>query len=334
MSGAAWAGLRVGLLGGSFNPAHDGHRAISLDALRALRLDWVWWLVTPQNPLKGAIDMAPFARRLGRARQQARHPKILVTDLESRLGTRITATTLRALRRRFPRTRFVWLLGADNLAQLPRWRAWTEVFELTAIAVFRRPPWTLPALAGQAALRYRRRRVRDCAPAALARRTPPAWTLLRNRLSFTSATALRHASAAERPRRRPAPPRPEQVRQLVEQALDADQATDVVVIDLKGKSSIADYMVVASGRSARHVGAMAEKVRERLKQAGVAGIELEGLPQCDWVLLDAGDVIVHLFRPDVRAFYNLEKMWGIVRTAPGMPGAFDPGTGAQGDDEL
>ena len=112
------------------------------------------------------------------------------------------------------------------------------------------------------------------------------------------------------------PPSPEDLKGLVVKSLDDDQADDVVVIDLAGKTSIADYMVIASGRNPRHVGAMAEKLTERLRAAGAKGLELEGMPQNDWVLLDAGDVIVHLFRPEVRAFYQIEKMWGIDLPAP------------------
>jgi ribosome-associated protein len=110
---------------------------------------------------------------------------------------------------------------------------------------------------------------------------------------------------------RPTLPTPEGVMALVGQSLDDDQAVGVVVIDLAGKSSMADYLVIGSGRSTRHVGAMAEHLRERLKAAGLPGVELEGVPHCDWVLIDGGDVIVHLFRPEIRAFYNLEKMWGV-----------------------
>lgn len=114
---------------------------------------------------------------------------------------------------------------------------------------------------------------------------------------------------------------PEELRTLIEKSLDDDQAESPVTINLAGKTSFADYMVVASGRSTRHVGSMAENLRERLKAAGVKGIGIEGFPQCDWVLVDAGDIIVHLFRPEVRTFYNLEKMWGIdlVEPEPAMP---------------
>lgn len=118
---------------------------------------------------------------------------------------------------------------------------------------------------------------------------------------------------------RPAPvpvPQPDELKALVETSLDDDQAEDVVVIDLAGKTSIADYMIVASGRNTRHIAAMAVKLADRMKQAGLRGVEVEGLNQCDWVLVDAGDVIIHLFRPEVRTFYNIEKMWGLETPRP------------------
>jgi len=109
---------------------------------------------------------------------------------------------------------------------------------------------------------------------------------------------------------RPAPV-PQELKALIEKALDDDQADNVVSIDLIGKTSIADYMIVASGRNTRHIATMAEKLRDRLKTVGIGDVEIEGQAQCDWVLIDAGDVIVHLFRPEVRSFYNIEKMWGL-----------------------
>ena len=116
---------------------------------------------------------------------------------------------------------------------------------------------------------------------------------------------------------------PERLRDLVVQSLDDDKAEDTVVIPLQGKTSIADYMVISTGRSARQVGAMADHLLRKLKDVGVRGVDAEGTPQCDWVLIDAGDVIVHLFRPEVRAFYNIEKMWGVEPPAGVMAGASD-----------
>ncbi len=191
LSGAAWAGRRVGLLGGSFNPAHDGHREISLYALRALRLDQVWWLVSPQNPLKSTADMATLEERLAVARTTMRHPGVLVTDLESRLGTRYTAHTLAELHHRYSRTRFVWLMGADNLAQVSRWRSWRRIFEEMPVAAFSRPAYSLKALAGRAARRYFKNRIDVRSAGRLAGMRPPAWSFLRNPLHPESATAIR-----------------------------------------------------------------------------------------------------------------------------------------------
>lgn len=180
---------RVGLLGGSFNPAHDGHVHLSREALKRLRLDQVWWLVSPQNPLKSSREMAPLARRLAAAgRMAAAHPAILATDLERRLGTTRTARTLAALNRRYPRIRFVWLMGADNLAQLPKWWRWTQIFKAVRVAVFDRSPYSYRALAGAAAERFGRART---APARVWQRTVPAWTYIAMRRHPASATALR-----------------------------------------------------------------------------------------------------------------------------------------------
>jgi nicotinate-nucleotide adenylyltransferase len=191
LSAPALAGLRVGLLGGSFNPAHAGHLHISLLALKYLQLDELWWMVSPQNPLKSKEDMAPFAERLASARAMARHPRILVTDVETRLHTRYTADTLLALRRRFPRTHFVWIMGADNLAQIPKWERWTEIFSSVPVAVFDRGTYVFPALAGKAARRYAAERVSAENAARLAKATPPAWAYFHIRRHPASATDIR-----------------------------------------------------------------------------------------------------------------------------------------------
>lgn len=195
---AGFAPRRVGLLGGSFNPAHDGHRQISLAALGRLGLDEVWWLVSPQNPLKPVAGMAPIGRRLADARRAARHPRIRVTDIEQHLGTRFTADTLVRLVRAFPRTRFVWLMGADNLSQIARWERWQQIFHAVAIAVFNRPTYCFRALSGMAARRFARRRLAASAAGLLARKTPPAWVFLFTRLNPISATAIRAGRRGKR----------------------------------------------------------------------------------------------------------------------------------------
>jgi nicotinate-nucleotide adenylyltransferase len=191
-SGPSFAGLCIGLLGGSFNPAHDGHRAMSLFALKRLGLDQVWWLVSPQNPLKSQKGMAPIKARLEDARRVAgQNPRVAVTDIEAQLGTSFTADTLRTLKRRFPRTRFVWLMGADNFRQIPRWRNWAEIFAAVPVAVFRRPGYATGCGTSKAALRFGS----ACWSASMAPRLafmkPPAWLVLDNPLNVKSATDLR-----------------------------------------------------------------------------------------------------------------------------------------------
>ena len=200
MTGERVSGMaqRIGILGGSFNPAHRGHLDISLKALRQLGLDQVWWLVSPQNPLKSADGMAPFAERLAAARRMARNPRIRVTDLEQRLGSRYTAESLKLLRRRFPETRFVWLMGADNLAQIAQWRDWQQIFHLVPIAVFARPSYCFKALAAKAARRFARYRLKEGAGRRLATSEPPAWLFVHGRLNPISATEIRRRRSGTR----------------------------------------------------------------------------------------------------------------------------------------
>ncbi len=164
---------------------------MSVLALKCLRLDQVWWVVSPQNPLKPAAGMADLEARLAAARAVARHPRIHVSDIERRLGTRYTCDTVGALVRRFPRHAFVWIMGADNLAQIARWRRWTAVFEALPIAVFDRPSYSYVALAGAAARRFARHRLGPGRAGALAGLAPPAWVFVHSRLHPGSATWIR-----------------------------------------------------------------------------------------------------------------------------------------------
>ncbi len=184
----------IGLLGGSFNPAHGGHRRISLFAARALGLDEVWWLVSPGNPLKDPAGTAPLCARMASARAQARRAPIRVSAIERELGTRFTVDTLTALRRRWPDLRFVWLMGADNLAQLHHWRDWRRLARAMPIAVIARPGYNALALAAPAMAwlgRFRRSAARLHHPDGW---SAPALVLLSSHPDPRSATALRRAS--------------------------------------------------------------------------------------------------------------------------------------------
>jgi nicotinate-nucleotide adenylyltransferase len=187
---------RIGLLGGSFNPAHEGHRYISLLALKRLRLDEVWWVLTPQNPLKNARDTAPFEERLKAANRVARHPRIRVTDIERRLGTAHTADTLALLLPRFPKCRFVWLMGADNLVQVSEWKDWRRIFRLVPIAVFSRPPYSKLALVARSARVFAENRVAESQARSIPTMSSPAWVFLHTRPHAASATRIRARGAA------------------------------------------------------------------------------------------------------------------------------------------
>ncbi len=192
---------RVGLLGGSFNPAHAGHLHISRLALERLGLDEVWWLVSPQNPLKAVEGMAPLADRLAGARDViksgARGCNMWATDIEHDLGTYYTADTLKALKSRIFNARFVWIMGADNLGGIARWNNWTSIFETVPVAVFARPAYSFKALTSTAAKRFAGRRIDQSQAAGLVEQIPPAWVFLNIPLSSASATKIRDGSGGE-----------------------------------------------------------------------------------------------------------------------------------------
>jgi nicotinate-nucleotide adenylyltransferase len=189
--------MRVGLLGGSFNPAHAGHRHVADTALRRLVLDQVWLLVSPGNPLKPRDGMASLSERLASARAIADGRRVVATDMERHFRTRFTLDTLRALRRRFPRVRFVWLMGADNLGQFARWRRWMTVAHTVPFAVLPRPTYNPAARASQAALRLAASRRPTRQASILAAQRAPAWIFLGGPQNALSATALRQAAAGE-----------------------------------------------------------------------------------------------------------------------------------------
>ena len=182
---------RIGLLGGSFNPAHAGHRHISLEAIKRLGLDEIWWLVSPQNPLKKSSDLADYALRLTYARSIARHPRIRVLDVEQRHGLRYTIDTIDYLRAHYPTHQFVWLMGADNLAGFHRWRAWRRIANALPIAILDRAPYGLKALHARFATTYAAARCSAAAARTLATAATPCWAYLTIPRHPLSATDLR-----------------------------------------------------------------------------------------------------------------------------------------------
>jgi|EndMetStandDraft_7_1072992.scaffolds.fasta_scaffold97000_2 nicotinate-nucleotide adenylyltransferase len=192
-------GQVIGLLGGSFNPPHAAHLLISETALKRLGLDKVWWIVSPGNPLKNRAEQAPLAERMVLARGIAKNPRIEVTDFEGDLPTPYTASTIAFLKRRSPLVRFVWIMGADNLASFHRWQNWREIFTTVPIVVVDRPGWRLKALASKAAQAFADKRVPETDARALLHAPAPAWTFLTGPLSHLSSTALRGKAKARPP---------------------------------------------------------------------------------------------------------------------------------------
>jgi nicotinate-nucleotide adenylyltransferase len=184
-------GQVIGLLGGSFNPPHAAHRMISEVALKRLGLDKVWWIVSPGNPLKSRVEQTPLSERLILCRSMAMNPRIEVTDFEASLPTPYTASTIAFLKTRSPLVRFVWIMGADNLASFDRWERWREIFTTVPIVVVDRPGWRMKALASKAARAFAAHRVPEIDARALGQLPPPAWTFLTGPLSQLSSTTLR-----------------------------------------------------------------------------------------------------------------------------------------------
>ncbi len=184
----AQSGMVIGLLGGSFDPAHDGHVHITREAIKRLGLDRVWWLVSPGNPLK-ARGPAPMALRLARAREVMQDPGVVVTDLEARLGTRATVDTIRRLHAIYPGVRFVWIMGADNLVQFHRWSRWRDILAMVPVAVMARPGAGLAARLSVTARAFRGHEV--ARPEGLGERRAPAWCFVNLPLNSASSSAIR-----------------------------------------------------------------------------------------------------------------------------------------------
>ncbi|MFN3663667.1 nicotinate-nucleotide adenylyltransferase [Yoonia sp.] len=187
---AAKTGQVIGLLGGSFDPAHYGHVHITRSALTRFGLDHIWWLVSPGNPLK-KNGPAPLENRMQAARAIMRHPRVTVTDIEARLGTRYTAQTLVALRRRYPGVRFVWLMGADNLAQFHRWQDWRWIMDHVPVGVIARPDDRISARLSKAAKIYAAAQFPSRASHILGHAQAPAWSFINLPMSHHSSSAIR-----------------------------------------------------------------------------------------------------------------------------------------------
>ncbi len=184
-------GMRIGLFGGTFNPPHDAHRAVSLFAMKRLQLDRIWWLVTPGNPLKDNAALPPLEDRITAAERLAAHPRIDVTGIEAVIGTKYSYDTIVRLQHECPKTRFVWIMGADNLKNFHRWKNWQGIASALPLAIVDRGETGLSMLGSPAAQTLARARLPEGAAASLAQQQPPAWVFLHGMKLALSSTALR-----------------------------------------------------------------------------------------------------------------------------------------------
>ncbi len=322
---------RVGLLGGSFNPPHAGHLHISREAIKRFGLDQVWWLVSPQNPMKPSDVTRPFEERFEECLVLTENDRrIVVSDFEDLLDLQMSADTMQALRASFPETDFVWIMGSDVLAELHLWELAEDFVAQVPLAVFPRPGSVIAGLNSVMARKLAHARYEGPAQSFMDFEAP-AWTLVPAAMKDLSSTQLRaeRLEAEQRafdalPRQRggvvvggQAPKSEERVkiksaedmRDLVLSILEDNKAEDINLVDLAGKSSLADYMIIASGRAAPHVKAMSDHVQRAIKKGGRKTPNVAGQGNGDWILLDLGDVVVHLFRPEVRDFYQLDELW-------------------------
>lgn len=184
-------GMAVGLFGGSFNPPHEGHRLVAETALRRLRLDALWWIVTPGNPLKAGREQSVLAERLALSERLARDPRIKVTAFEAGSSVRYTADTIELAKSRNPGVDFVWIMGADNLRDFHLWQRWRDIARSVPIAIVDRPGSTLSFLSARMAQTFSRHRVDETDAGRLARMRPPAWTFIHGPRSSLSSTAIR-----------------------------------------------------------------------------------------------------------------------------------------------
>ena len=298
---------RIGLLGGSFNPAHSGHLHISEEAIRLLNLDYVLWLVSPQNPLKSLDIRDSLSQRVCYAKLLVKNSKIIVSDIEKNLPTNYTADTIKILKETYPKIKFVWLMGADNMVEVHRWYNWHNIFQDVFVAVFDRAEFKNAVIASEASQCYSQLDIsmEDFKKYSL---EPGAWYFFQIQKSSMSSTNLRNVYKAGNIDIMK-PTDIEQLKDIVLTSLDNDKGSEILLCDLKGKSDLARYMVIVSGSSSRHVCSMIENLMDILKKVSISSTA-SGLENGQWVLLDAGDIIINAFLPEYRELYKLEELWG------------------------
>jgi nicotinate-nucleotide adenylyltransferase len=304
---------RVGILGGSFDPAHSGHVYISLQAIELLNLDFVVWLISPQNPLKSALSSSIEDRIIYCKVLINEIDKIIISDIERYLPTNYTSDTIGVIKTLYPEVNFVWLMGADNMIQIHKWHHWHDIFNQVFVAVFDRDQFADRVLESEAAKCYKL--VDERLISNYSDFPKGSWCFFRIPKSKMSSTLLRTFNISQQNFTNMQMANAlkldysiDQTRDIILSSLDNDQADNIVLCDLIGKASFARYMVIVSGRNNRHVVSMVENLMQKLKSINISSHAI-GLTEGNWVLLDVEDIIVNVFMPEYREMYNLEGLW-------------------------
>lgn len=288
--------LKIGVLGGTFNPAHAGHLMISKRALNFHKFDYVIWLVANQNPLKPKNEKSIFARA-DQALNIVNDTRILISTAEHDYGTKYMYDSMSCLIKHFPNIEFTWMMGMDNVMDFPKWHRSSEIPTLCNIIIFDRPCSTRGINPADFGLK---------STAGLDNTGVKNIMIDTNELYDISSTQIRQK---QKDLEKKVSLSKEELKDFILKCLEEKNAENISCIKIENKTPIAEYMIFASGRSVKNIQAIAEFTAIELKKELKWKADVEGLKGSDWVLLDAGDIIVHLFHPETRERLKLEELW-------------------------
>lgn len=302
--------LKVGILGGSFDPPHLGHIYISDKAIELLGLNYVLWIVSPQNPMKERqIESTYETRAEASAALVLNHPKIMVSDFELQFGIKYTFDTLEQLTSIFPLVHFVWLMGADNMLNFHKWHKWQQILDLVDIAVFNRNNIGNRVLESEAVLFFKEKNdiVINNNDKIVFSEQHKCYLFMIESFNMSSTEIRKNMNKESH---NESSKYSEELKNFIVKFLDAKKAEDVLAIDIRQKTNFADYMIIASGSSTRYINSLAENLLLELKREfNLYGLNIAGKGTSDWILIDVGTIIVHIFKHDTRSLYDLENLW-------------------------
>lgn len=309
-------GNKIGLFGGSFNPPHKGHLEVAKYAIKELGLDYVLWMVSPGNPLKDHAELQTIEDRVRASKLLVDCSKIKVTGFEKQLGLQYSVDSVKFLQKQYPEVKFVWLMGADSLKYFSSWFNWQELVSSIPIAVVNRPGSSYLGEDSILTQYFSDFRYGKDTRIDLINSTPPAWSFLEDLACYESSTALRakfkYMNKDNIIDKKDSLSN-DVLRSLVMDLLDEIKAEEVLDISIAEYSSLAENFIIGSGRSSQHVKSIGNFLLDKLAAAKVEVLGYEGLLDGNWVIIDLGNIVIHLFHPETRRFYDLESMWTIPK---------------------